>query len=178
LFPTKQRVYQSISTTAGLKHQTPNFSLTRGAIPLAEKHCTQIIRCLMSAPKCRLHPLGTNSSPVFLAKGASDATRWSFFKRNASRTLPLAPSYKRVVRSTNFTLESSEVFLWRERRAPVGPLAARAARCRPNLLARSGQHTRLGLLSRPVRAQSSRRHEVEHLHVQAASERHGKQRRT
>jgi hypothetical protein len=137
-------------------------------------------------PNYLVFDAGTKMSPppvghYFLAsifsEGASDAKRWSFFQRNASRTLPFARSYQRVVRNTNFTLESSEVFLWRERRAAVGRLAARAARCRPNLLVRSGQHTRLGLLSRPLRAQSSRRHKVEYLRVQTASERHGKQRR-
>jgi hypothetical protein len=168
----------SISTRAGRKHHTPKFSSTRGGIPLAEKLCIQIFGCLRSAPKCRLHRLGPISSPAFLAKAkASDAKRWFFFKWNASWTLRFARSYQRVVRSANFTLESSEVFLWRERRATVGHLAARAAR-RPNLLTRSGQHTRLGLLSRLVLAQSSRRHKVEHLRVQTASERHGKQRRT
>jgi hypothetical protein len=40
--------------------------------------------------------------------------------RNASRTFPFVRSYQRVVRSTNLTLERSEVFLWRERRATVG----------------------------------------------------------
>jgi hypothetical protein len=30
------------------------------------------------APKCRLHPLGTISSPVYLAEGASDAKLWCF----------------------------------------------------------------------------------------------------
>jgi hypothetical protein len=125
----------------------------------------------VSAPKCRLLPLGTISSAVFLAKGAPAAKRRSSFKRNASRTLSLVCSYQRVVRSMNLTLESSDVLLWRERRAMVGRLAARAASCRANLLARSGQHTRLGLLSRPVRAQSSRRHKVEHLRPQTVSDR-------
>jgi hypothetical protein len=106
---------ESISTRAERKHQTPNFSWTRGAIPLAEMRSTQIIWCFVSAPKSRLHPFGTISWAVILAKGTRAAKRRSFVKRNASRTLPFARFYQRVVRSTTLTLESSEVFLQRER---------------------------------------------------------------
>jgi hypothetical protein len=59
-------------------------------------------------------------------------------------------SYQHVVRRTSTTLEYSEIFLGRERRATAGGLAARDA-SRPNLLARRGLHICLGLLSRPVR---------------------------
>jgi hypothetical protein len=76
---------------------------------------TQIIGCLVLAPKSRLHPLCTISSGVFLAKGAPSGKRRPFVKRNATRTLPFSRSYQRVVRITNLTLESSEVFLRRER---------------------------------------------------------------
>jgi hypothetical protein len=149
--------------------------MTRGDIPLAENLCTQIIWCLVSAPKCRLHLLAI-SSVVVLAKGAHDAKRMSFFNRNASRTLTFVRSCQRVVRSTNLTLESSKVSSGENAAPRLGRLAARAASCRPNLLALSGRHARHGLLSRPVRAQASQRHKVEHLRPQA--DRHSKQRRT
>jgi hypothetical protein len=76
---------------------------------------TQSIWCLVLAPKSRLHPLGTISWAVFLAKGAPAAKRMTFVNRNASRALPFARSYQRVFRSTNLTVESSAVFLRRER---------------------------------------------------------------
>jgi hypothetical protein len=118
----------------------------------------------MSSP-----PVGHYFLGSIVSEGSPAAKRRSFFKRNASRTLPFSRSYQRVARSTNLILGSSEVFLRREHRATVGRLAARAASCRPNLQARSGQHTSLGLLSRPTRAQFSPRHRVEHRRAHTAS---------
>jgi hypothetical protein len=67
------RPCKSISTRPGRKHQTPTFSSTRGAIPLAEKLRTQILLVSCVGTKMSSPPLKNFLGSFFLAKGAPAA---------------------------------------------------------------------------------------------------------
>jgi hypothetical protein len=101
---------------------------------------------------------------LLVLEGAPVVTEAFFPEAFHEDTFFLVRSFQRIVRSTNITLENGEVFLRRESRPTAGRrVVALPASGRNHLLACCGLYIGHGLLSRPVRAQSSRWHKTEHL---------------
>jgi hypothetical protein len=106
---------------ANTKHHI--FPRREGRFRWPKKLSTQFFWCLVSAPKRSLSPpVGHYFLGSIFSEGGLCCKTEVFFQRNASRTLHFVRSYQRVVRSTKLTLESSEAFLWRERRATLDKL--------------------------------------------------------
>jgi hypothetical protein len=113
-------------------------------------------------------PVGYYFLGSILAKRAPAAKRIYSFKRHSPRTRPFGSLLSAgCSKHEHNTREERDPPRSRTPGTVRRRLAVRAA-SRPNLLARRGLRLRLGLLSRPVRAQSYRWHKVEHLRPQSA----------
>jgi hypothetical protein len=112
-------------------------------------------------------PVGYYFLGSILAR-APAAKRIYSFKRHSPRTRPFGSLLSADCSKHEHNTREERDPPWARTPGTVRRRLAVRAASRPNLLARRGLRLRLGLLSRPVRAQSSRWHKVEHLRPRSA----------